>query len=114
MAKNIAQFNAFYKHYVKALDDKQAALFVGAGFSVNAGLPTWPDLLRDTAAELNLDVDKETDLVALAQFHFNEKKVRTRLNQLIVDEYGKDVSTTPNHKLLASLPVETIWTTNYD
>ena len=82
--------------------------------SADAGLLTWPELLRGVAKELNLDVDKETDLVSLAQFHYNETRVRTRLNRLIVDEYGKDVPVTTNHHLLASLPIETVWTTNYD
>ncbi|MDX1992638.1 MAG: SIR2 family protein [bacterium] len=114
MVRNSSQFDAFYKQYGNALSDQRAALFIGAGMSVDAGLPTWPNLLRDTATELKLDVDRETDLVALAQFHLNVKKVRTRLNQLIVEEYGKDVDITRNHRLLANLPIETIWTTNYD
>jgi hypothetical protein len=107
-------FESFYKNYGKALDGREAALFIGAGLSVGAKLKSWPDLLRDVAQELKLDVDKETDLVGLAQFHVNEKRVRTRLNQLLVDEYSPDVSLTENHKLIASLPVEAVWTTNYD
>lgn len=114
MPKNAGQFATFYNEYAKALHDKQAALFIGAGMSVDAGFPTWPNLLRGVATELNLDVEKETDLVALAQFHFNSQQVRTRLNRLIVDEYGKDVPVTQNHQLIARLPVEIVWTTNYD
>jgi len=82
--------------------------------SVAANLPTWAQLLRDTAAELNLDIDQETDLVTLAQFHHNETGIRTRLNQLIVEAFGRKVPITANHRLIASLPIETIWTTNYD
>lgn len=108
------KFVSFNKEFVKALDDRRAALFIGSGMSRDAGMPTWSDLLRDVASELNLDVDKEADLVALAQFHINEKRVRSRLNQLIVDEYGRDVPVTANHHLIATLPIETVWTTNYD
>jgi hypothetical protein len=67
------------------------------------------------AKDLRLDIDKETDLVALAQYHVNEKRgIRTSLNPLLVDEYSEDKPVTENHKLIAGLPVETIWTTNYD
>lgn len=114
MAPSTNKFGGFYKEYIKAFDNRDAALFVGAGLSVAAKFKTWPELLRDVATGLNLDVDKETDLVALAQFHVNEKRVRTRLNQLLVDEYDRDVLVTENHKLIAKLPIETVWTTNYD
>lgn len=109
-----SKFKSFYTEYGKAIDNREAALFIGAGLSNGAGFKTWPNLLREVAEELRLDVDKETDLVGLAQFHVNEKRVRTRLNQLLVDEYSPDVSLTENHKLIANLPVEAVWTTNYD
>lgn len=110
----MSNLSSFYKAYGTALDNREAALFIGAGLSNGVGFKTWPNLLREVAEELGLDVDKETDLVGLAQFHVNEKKVRTRLNQLLIDEYSPDVPLTENHKLIASLPVETVWTTNYD
>jgi 8-oxo-dGTP pyrophosphatase MutT (NUDIX family) len=87
----MGDLDSFYKAYGTALDNREAALFVGAGLSNSAGFKAWPNLLREVAEELGLDVDKETDLVGLAQFHVNEKKVRTRLNQLLVDEYSPDV-----------------------
>ena len=31
-----------------------------------------------------------------------------------MDEYGQDLPVTENHRLIARLPVETVWTTNYD
>lgn len=117
MAKKSTNLNSFYNEYGKAIDDKQAALFIGAGLSMAApaNLKGWPELLSDVAVELGLDVKKETDLPALAQFHFNEKRVRDSLTRLIVDEYGRDnIPLTPNHRLIAKLPIETVWTTNYD
>jgi hypothetical protein len=110
----LSPVDRFLKEYSKRLDDREAAIIIGAGLSIPAGLKNWVELLRDVADELSLDIDKETDLVALAQFHFNKHKVRTRLNQLLVDEYGKDVPVTENHQLIANLPIETVWTTNYD
>ncbi|HEY0321384.1 MAG TPA: SIR2 family protein [Pyrinomonadaceae bacterium] len=109
------KFSNFYSEYGRALDNREAALFIGAGLSAGTKLKTWPELLREVADDLKLDINKETDLVALAQFHVNEKRgVRTRLNQLLRDTYGADRPLTENHRLIAKLPVETVWTTNYD
>ena len=109
-----AEFQTFLKEYSKALDDRDAGLFVGAGLSTPAGFKSWPELLRCVAGELGLQVDRETDLVALAQYHVNEKRLRSHLNQLLVDEFAQNVPPTENHRVLATLPIEVIWTTNYD
>lgn len=100
--------------YSNALAEGTAAVFVGAGISRPSGYVDWKTLLREIAEDLNLDVDRETDLVALAQYHINQHGSRSKLNQLLIDEFTKNAALTENHKLLASLPVSTIWTTNYD
>lgn len=104
----------FLKKFTKALLDGTAAVFVGAGLSRPSGFVDWKALLKDVAHELDLDVDKETDLVALAQYHVNKHGGRSHLNQLLIDEFTKNATLTENHRLLASLPLDTVWTTNYD
>jgi hypothetical protein len=104
----------FFKEYTRALREGDAALFVGAGISRAAGYVDWKQLLKEIAEELELDIDRETDLVALAQFHVNRRGGRDRLNQLLIDEFLEHVELTPAHNLIAPLPVNTIWTTNYD
>ncbi len=106
--------DAFVEIYVQALQDQNAAIFAGAGLSIPAGLVNWKELLEDIAAEVGLDVHKEDDLVTVAQFHVNEHKGRHRINQALIDEFSKRAKLTENHKLLATLPVKTYWTTNYD
>ena len=64
--------------------------------------------------ELNLDIDKETDLVSLAQYYVNENNGHSRLIERLIDEIGIAREPTINHKLLAKLPISTYWTTNYD
>jgi len=105
---------AFLDLYQSAIDEGVAAVFVGAGLSVPAGVVDWKELLRDIAAELDLNIDEETDLIALAQFHYNHARSRGRINQKLIDEYTKDAIPTKNHHLLASLPITSAWTTNYD
>lgn len=102
------------REYTAALRDGTAAMFIGAGISRAAGFVDWKQLLKEIAEELDLDIDRESDLVALAQFHCNHRRGRDRLNQLLIDEFLEDVTLTPNHNLIASLPLRTVWTTNYD
>lgn len=102
------------REYTTALRDGTAAMFIGAGISRAAGFVDWKQLLREIAQELELDIDRESDLVALAQFHCNHRRGRDRLNQLLIDEFLEDVTLTTNHHLIASLPLRTVWTTNYD
>ena len=104
----------FYTEYGKALDDRDAALFIGAGISKGAGLKSWSELLESVATDLGLQIDKETDLISLAQYHFNKHRVRSRLNQLLRDEFDRPMPLSDDLRLIARLPVDTIWTTNYD
>lgn len=107
---------------VEALDPRDGqgvVAFVGSGPSCDAGLPSWPDLLRRIAAELDLDhvVEphlKKNDLLAVAEFL---RKERTEKNiQERVAKQIKRASREPGliHQLIVSLPLAGIITTNYD
>lgn len=103
------------KNLVKELKAENLAIFAGAGLSMPAGFVDWKNLLKEVADELDLDIEKESsDLVALAQYHVNSKRNRTKINQLIIDEFSKNIGITENHKILSRLPINTFWTTNYD
>jgi len=108
------EINAFCTEYAKALNQGTAVLFAGAGLSKSLGFVDWKGLLRRIATDLGLDVERESDLVAIAQYHHNKYTNRSQLNQLLIDEFTKDAQITPNHQLIANLPLHTIWTTNYD
>src|SRR5260370_10924128 len=105
---------AFIDTFVSDISDGTASVFAGAGLSVASGYVNWSELMRDIAAELGLDVDRETNLVAIAQYHLNERRNRTRINQKIIDEFSQGHTLNENHKILARLPIDTFWTTNYD
>ena len=104
----------FYNQFLEALDEGNAALFIGAGLSQPSGFVNWKALLKDIADELGLNVDKEIDLIAVAQYHVNDRMGRPRLNKLLIEEFTKDAEISENHRLIASLPLHTVWTTNYD
>jgi NAD-dependent SIR2 family protein deacetylase len=99
----------------KELEEGNLAIFAGAGFSRDAGFVDWKTLLKPIADDLDLDVEKEWDLVTLAQYHTNINHAnRAKLNQLLVTEFSTTVAPTENHRILARLPIGTYWTTNYD
>lgn len=100
---------------LRDLAEDNLAIFAGAGLSAPAGFVSWSELLRPIAEELELEIEKETDLVALAQYHCNSNLAnRGKLNQLLINELSADADITINHRILARLPVSTYWTTNYD
>ena len=109
-----ADQSRFIKRYAGALASGDVAIFAGAGLSRSAGYVDWRALLREIASDLKLDIDRETDLIAIAQYHLNEKRNRGRLNQTIVDELARSAKATRCHGILARLPIPTAWTTNYD
>lgn len=103
----------FIDKYVNELENENAAVFAGSGLSSGCGMVDWKSLLRDVAYELNLDIDKETDLIALAQYYHNTFG-RHRINEKIIDAFIKETLVSDDQKILASLPIKTYWTTNYD
>src|SRR5699024_11589140 len=90
-----------------------AAIFAGAGLSQPAGYVNWKELMREIAEDLDLNVDLEADLIALAQYHVNEFDGRGKINQVLIEEFTKGAKFTKNHEVLAELPISIYWTTNY-
>lgn len=108
------EIESFIKIFVKDLDDGVAAIFAGAGLSRTCGYVNWSELLRDIADDLGLSVDKEHDLISLAQYHVNEKGGAADLSRKILEEFSEQAEPSEAHDILARLPIRTYWTTNYD
>lgn len=108
------EIQEFLRTYVKAIQESNAAIFAGAGLSRPAGYVDWKELLRDVAVDLHLDIDLETDLIALAQYHVNKFGNRSKINQILIDEFTRNAGKTDNHTVISQLPINTFWTTNYD
>lgn len=99
-----------------ALRNGEASVFVGAGLSAAAGYVDWKGLLRDFAEDLHLDLDIESDMSLVAQYHINRQpsRSRERLHEKLVAEFSQPVSPTRSHLAIAELPLDVIWTSNYD
>ncbi|MFK9118342.1 SIR2 family protein [Peribacillus castrilensis] len=105
----------FKREFLKALDEGNAAIFAGAGLSKSSGFVNWSELLQNIAEDIGLDVSKEHDLVALAQYYYNEKgQNRSAITRQIIEEFTKETDYNENLRILTSLPIKTYWTTNYD
>ncbi|MGM2628370.1 SIR2 family protein [Bacillus cereus group sp. Bce038] len=103
----------FERAVLKDLRNNNLAIFAGAGLSRGSGFVDWRGLLSDIAEELELDINKEFDLVSVAQYHFNANGRQT-INEAIVEEFQRNATRNANMNLLAQLPIDTYWTTNYD
>lgn len=108
------EINNFIEEYVSALKEGNAAIFAGAGLSIPSGVVNWKELLRRPASRLGLDIDKESDLVSLAQYIYNDSKTKTPLTELINNHFSQTGRINSNHKIITELPIRTFWTTNYD
>ncbi|OOV77040.1 SIR2 family protein [Mammaliicoccus fleurettii] len=109
------EIQSFLFNYVKELHNDNSALFVGAGLSMDSGGLNWKELLREDAHSIGLDVEEEKeDLVSVAQYIYNETGSRNTISQLIKNKIKTDGKENEKHKIISSLPIKTIWTTNYD
>ncbi|MGF7060025.1 SIR2 family protein [Brassicibacter mesophilus] len=105
----------FEREYLKALKNESAAVFAGAGMSRVSGYVEWKELLREFAEDINLKVEKEDDLVSLAQYYYNQRGGnRSIISNKIIEEFTKETKQNENLEILTSLPIEKYWTTNYD
>lgn len=104
----------FIREYASEIESGNAAIFAGAGLSVGAGAVSWKELLREAAFNIGIDVDKEYDLVSVAQYIYNQSNSRNKITKLIKNHINTNGKVTENHEILASLPINTFWTTNYD
>jgi NAD-dependent SIR2 family protein deacetylase len=115
MSSEAITASTFIREYTRELHNKNAAIFAGAGLSMDSGYVDWPGLLRELIQDLGLDPEKEHDLVTLAQYHCNQAGgSKTRLTQAIFTHFAPTRTPTKNHQILARLPIYTYWTTNYD
>lgn len=109
-------FVARYGAYVDASD---ASVFVGAGLSMRAGYPGWGELCAPFLAQL--DLSELADLPQVVQYFQDNvpggrERVEGYLRETIasVPRLSADSAELRAHRLLADLPIRSVWTTNYD
>jgi hypothetical protein len=106
--------HVFIRDFTRELHAQNAAVFAGAGLSMASGYVDWKGLLEELVRDLHLDPELETDLVSVAQYHCNQAGGKNALTTRILQHFSQTREPTENHRILAQLPIETYWTTNYD
>lgn len=102
------------KEFTKAIRDGNAAIFAGAGLSRTSGYVDWKTFLKPMAEELGLNIEKETDLLSIAQYYKNKLGNSASINQEILNTFNKEADENKNIEIITRLPISTYWTTNYD
>lgn len=98
--------------------DGRLVVFLGAGASMGAGLPSWGDLLAGLAEWAGLNADQHDELR-----HLEHRDAGRILDQRLEDRGGLAAAVAEQtaaersslvHQLVASLPIAEAVTTNYD
>ena len=104
----------------QAYRSKRLILFVGAGVSMNLGLPSWRQLVDHMARELGFDPDIYRTFgsdLTLAEFYRVTKGQIGPLRSWMDREWhpsSTDISKSRVHELIAKADFDLIYTTNYD
>lgn len=104
----------FLEAYAPLVLGHKASVFCGAGVSVPADIGDWRDLVKPLANDLNLDASRENPLDVI-QYYINQSGTHESLVlQRLVEVFSRQADPTEYHLLLAGMPFERYWTTNYD
>lgn len=97
---------------VAAIRSGKCAIFVGAGLSIGAGLPSGASLAQSLLDELRCQTNADFQTIAQAYAYTRGRKDLEEKVQKVIDITNK--KPTENHRLIASLGVDILITTNYD
>jgi hypothetical protein len=102
------------EEFGRAAELGNAAVFVGAGLSRSAGLPDWAELLRDAAAIADVPLGPDLPLAAeylVLSRKYSREQLAGHIREKVM---AVGASPTSAHQHLSRLPVDQMWTTNYD
>eukprot|EP01129_Flabellula_baltica_P000295 TRINITY_DN10327_c0_g1_i1.p1 TRINITY_DN10327_c0_g1~~TRINITY_DN10327_c0_g1_i1.p1 ORF type:complete len:891 (-),score=167.92 TRINITY_DN10327_c0_g1_i1:34-2706(-) len=110
--------SSVFKELVSHLDAKRLVTFVGAGLSMNSGLPSWKDLINYMASKAHIHPPTDDS----DSFLYTAQDIKSQLGNAfggtLKDGLGYTTSSRPNpsvtHYLLSRLSTSHVITTNYD
>ncbi len=105
---------------IEAVRTQQVVLFVGAGVSMNLGLPSWGELISEMATQLEFDPEvfkSHGDFLELAEYYQLKKSSLGPLRSWMDRTWHTDearVDRSEVHRAIVDLRCSAIYTTNYD
>jgi hypothetical protein len=109
------------RELANAIRENGALLFVGAGVSMNLGVPSWRELTDHMALALGLDPEefaRQGDPQTLAEYYVLQTGTIGPLRSWMDVEWHRDaaekVRRSEIHRLIVELAFPVIYTTNYD
>lgn len=104
----------FIREIANKCQNNEATIFLGAGMSDEAGLPSWKMLFKPLAKELGIDLETTNyQLYDIAQFYANAKGPN-QLYKKISSEINRIDDTSETLDELTNMQCNSIWTTNFD
>jgi hypothetical protein len=97
----------------RAADLHVASVLVGAGLSMQAGLPGWDALIEPLAGEIGLSHVGDAPLAA-EYFEQSPLGGRNALEQRLLAALSGNDEPSEGHRLVTELGVSEVWTTNFD
>lgn len=104
------------QHLNEAIENDSLVIFVGAGISMNSGLPSWNDLINEFKKEMNINKkESQHDNLKIAQYYFDIVGQQKYL-QKVINTFKNHDNAEPNniHKQIFRIRPRHIITTNYD
>jgi hypothetical protein len=103
---------------VSAVRERRAILFVGAGVSMNLGLPSFRQLVSHIGEELDFDADifhTFGDYQSLAEYYVLDKRIGPLRSWMDRSWHpgSIDIKNSEVHRLIVELNFPIIYTTNY-
>lgn len=108
------QRDEFVKQFAIKCKEDNAALFLGAGMSIDAGLPSWKALFEPLAKDLGIDIENTNyQIYDISQFYANSFG-KSELYKKIGKEINRILSSSKAIDELCHMQLNSIWTTNFD
>lgn len=102
---------------IEAIKNEECVLFVGAGLSLNARMPSYRQLVEAMAAEIGIAEEISADVDTYLDIAQAYRDSPRSVPALVAKHYGngrRNARPSIAHYLLMSLPIRFIVTTNYD
>ncbi|WP_299363376.1 SIR2 family protein [Winogradskyella sp.] len=102
------------RDYTDVLSNGFGTIFLGAGMSQKAGIPSWSNLMAPIAKAMEQNIEEVNDYYQLAEQYVQLYGQRTPLTNILIKKIQGRYSPTDNHRIISRLPLRKIWTSNFD